>query len=249
MSCQAMALPRPRLADLLKLVGLPSKVASNQSAEIDVNQLVRTVGSVVDNLVSAAMEQRTLQDFLNARIEVFPQYFTAMRALGDLSTIVLPKQTIERLSSEWFCALESDFRELGPPTFGSDLTERGIFTVWTLRKIRDLAQELQASESTGSPDPDRDGEMAFDFASKALWTRFHVDFLTKSMRQKRPLYPEVIEPIRDGLRAAINTYASIRQWADLRNPRTEPELGPVEWTDDDELLLADSMHDLEQESA
>jgi hypothetical protein len=179
---------------------------------------------------------------------VFPQYFAAMRALGDLGRIVLPKQTVMRLSSEWFCELEADFRDLGPSAFGEDLTERGIYTVWMLRKIHDMAQEITVSlpraEDTG-----KDREMAMDFAARALWTRFHVDCLTKVMRDKKSIYPEVVEDIRDGLRQAVDTYACIRQWADLRNPQKEAEIGPIEWTVDDELLLADSMRDLDRESA
>lgn len=202
---------------------------------------------MVDNLVSTVMETRAAADFQGIRSEVFPQYFVAMRALGDLAAIVLPRQTMERLSAEWFRELETDFRELGPSTFGLDLTERAMFTAWTLRKIRDLAQEMQSSECKGSQG--KDTELAFEFAGTALWTRFHLDCLTKSMRQNRPIYPELVGPIRDGLSAAVNTYASIRQWADLRNPRTEPDFGPLEWTQGDEELLTDSMRDLEQESA
>jgi hypothetical protein len=187
--------------------------------------LVNTVVTVVDDLVSATMDKRTAEDFLKARAEVFPQYFMAMRALGDLAGIVLRKQTLERLRREWFSELEADFRELGPSTFGSDLTDRGIFTVWTLRKIHDLAEEIAASAAPG--DESRDSELPMEFATKAMWTRFHVDCLTKSMRGKRPIYPEVVEPIRDGLRAAVNTYACIRQWADLRNPRPEPDLAGI----------------------
>src|SRR5260370_649580 len=252
MGSAVIALPKINLAELLKLVGLPfgRDRAADRATEIvgRANELVQSVVSVVDDLVSATMEKRTAEDFVNARAEMFPQYFVAMRALGDLARIVLPKQTIERLSAEWFSEMEADFRELGPSSFGSDLTDRGIFTVWTLRKINDLAQEIAVSKSSKENEA-KDGEMAMEFAIKAVWTRFHVDCLTKSMRGMNPIYPEVVEPIRDGLRAAVNTYACIRQWADLRNPRPEPELGSVEWTDDDELLLADSMRDLEQESA
>jgi hypothetical protein len=67
------------------------------------------------------------------------------------------------------------------------------------------------------------------------------------MRANKPIYPEVIEPIRDGLRAAVDAYAAIRQWADLRNPKQEPDLASMAWTEDDEVLLADSMRDLDRE--
>jgi hypothetical protein len=250
-----VAIPKPDLREvlgqLLKLVGLPSKATEGDRAgEIpaQANELVRSIVTVIDDLVSVVLAMRTSADFRAARVEVFPQYFAAMRALGDLGRIVLPKQTLIRLSAEWFSELEADFRDIGPSAFGSDLTERGIFTVWTLRKIHDMAQEITVSPPH-TKETGKDREMAMDFARRAIWTRFHVDCLTKAMRDKKSIYPEVVEDIRDGLRQAVDTYACIRQWADLRNPRTEPEVNPIEWTDDDELLLADSMSDLERESA
>lgn len=251
MGSTAIALPKANLAELLKLVGLPSKTSrSERTAEMlgRANELVRRVGSVIDDLVFAAIDKRTAEDFVRARGDVFPQYFAAMRALGDLARILIPKPTIERLSAEWFSELEADFRERGPSAFGSNLTEQGIFTVWILRKIHDLAQEIATSESP-KENQAKDVEIATDFAVKGMWTRFHVDCLTKSMHDDRPIYPEVVDQIRDGLRAAVNTYACIRQWADFRNPKLEPELGPIEWTEEDELLLTDSMRDLEQKSA
>jgi hypothetical protein len=51
------------------------------------------------------------------------------------------------------------------------------------------------------------------------------------------------------LRAAVDAYAWIRQAVDLRAPVTEPQLSPVEWTPDDELLLNDSMRDLGREES
>jgi len=246
MGSAAIALPKVRLGELLKLVGLPFQRV-DRTAEIvgRANELVRAAMVIVDDKVLATIEKRTAEDFVSARDGIFPEYFVVMRALGDLTKVLLPKQTMDRLSAEWFSELEADFREMGPSAFGSDLTDRGIFTVWTLRKIHDLAQEVEAFTSPKEREA-KDCEMATDFAMKAMWTRFHVDCLAKAMRGKKPIYPEVVEPIREGLRTAVNTYACIRQWADLRNPRTEPELSPVEWTDEDEILLADSMRDLER---
>lgn len=240
--------PRPKVSlfELLKLVALPSEKEDIAEVVGRANELVRTIVPIIDDLVSFTIEKRTAEEFVNARNEVYPKYFVAMRALGDLGRIVIPKQTIERLSAEWFSEMEADFRELGPSAFGADLTDRGIFTIWTLRKIHDLGEEIVASASPKKSEA-KDAAMAMEFATKAMWTRFHVDCLTKSMRSKKPIYPDVVEHVRDGLRAAVDTYACIRQWADLRNPRPEPELSPIEWTNDDEMLLADSMRDLSLE--
>ncbi|MEO8661448.1 MAG: hypothetical protein ABI693_23465 [Bryobacteraceae bacterium] len=251
MGSGVMVLPKPSLGESLKLVGMPTRAQTDRPSEIAerTNELVRTIASIIDDLLSMAIEQRTSEDFKRVRAEVFPQYIAVMKAFAELARIVLPKQALDRLSAESFSELEDDFRNLGPSTFGADLTERGIFTVWILRKIWDLAQEITRSPTPLQENVAQDAEMGTEFLTRAMWTRFHVDCLTKSMRSGLPIYPEAIESIREGLRAAVNTYASVRQWADLRNPRTEPELTSVEWTNDDEQLLADSMRDLEQESA
>jgi hypothetical protein len=242
----AVALPKVNFAELLKLVGLPSEKERAAKIVDGAGEVVRNIVAVIDDLVSAAIEKRTAADFVAVRAVVYPQYFAAMRALGDIARIVLPKQTIERLGAESFSEMEADFREFGPSAFGSDLADRGIFTVWMLRKIHDLAQEVLNAPlpSEGAP---KDGDLGMEFVNLAMWNRFHVDCLIKSMRSNKPIYPDVAEPIRDGLRMAVNAYACIRKWADHRNPLPEPDLGPLEWTPEDEAWVADSMRDLDHD--
>lgn len=240
----AIALPNPNFAEVLsKVIGLPSEKEQAAKLVDGARDLIRNVVAVTDNLITTCVEKRTVEEFTSTRAAVFPQYFTAMRALGDLIGIIFPPSAIERLSSESLCQMESDFRNLGPATFGENLTERAMFTIWTLRKIRDAAQEIVLSSSRPEG---RSNELAVQFANSAVWSRFHLDCLMKSMYVKTPLYPGIIEPIRDGLRAAVNAYAHIRQLADIINPKHEPELSQIEWTDEDEVLLLDSMRDLEQ---
>jgi len=126
------------------------------------------------------------------------------------------------------------------------LAERGLFTVWTIRKIYDLAKEIETS-ALQKEVAKEDADKAREFVRYALWNRFHVDCLVKCMRTKKPIYPEVMEHVRDGLRAAVDAYSHVRQWADLRNPpSTDVDPGPIEWAEEDEDFLADSMRDLEK---
>ena len=247
MSSVAMTLPRAKisLGQLLKVVGLPTERERTAAIAGQANDLIREVVLVIDGMIITSIDQRSSTDFVKTREEVFPQYVAAITALGSLARIILPKQTIERISLESFSEMEADFRDLGDSTFSSDLAERGLFTVWTLRKIYDLAREIEASELPKEQTKE-DTEKAREFIRFALWNRFHVDCLIKSMRSKKPIYPEVVEHVRDGLRAAVNAYAHIRQWAEVRSPRPDVDPGPVEWTSEDEELLADSMCDLEQ---
>jgi hypothetical protein len=241
----AVSLPKVNFAELLQLVGLPSETERAAKIVDGAGKVVRNVVSVIDNLVTTTIERRTAEDFVAVRAVVYPQYFIAMRALGDIARIVLSKQTVDRLSAESFSEMEADFRQVGPSAFGADLAERGIFTVWMLRKIHDLAQEvLNAPLLPEGTTPDH-GDLGMEFVNLAMWNRFHVDCLIKSMRSNKPIYPDVAEPIRDGLRMAVNAYACIRKWADLCDPKPEPDLGPIESTPEDEAWVDDSMRDLD----
>lgn len=247
MGSAAMALPKPNInvGQLLKVVGLPTERDRAAKGAVAHGELVREIVAVIDGLITTCVDQHTATGFVKAREEMFPQYVAAVTALGSLTRIILPKQTIERISLESFSEIEADFRDLGETTIGADLTERGLFTLWTLRKIYDLAKEIETYEIP-KENAKEDADKAREFVRYALWTRFHLDCLMKSTRTNRPVYPEVTEHLRDGLRAAVNTYAHIRQWADIRNPRPDVDPGPIEWTDDDQILLEDSMMDLEQ---
>jgi hypothetical protein len=247
MSSVATALPTPKIniGQLLKVVGLPTERERASTIVGQANDLVREVVAVIDGLIVTSIDQRTSADFVKMREEVFPQYVAAIQALGSLARIIMPKQAIERISLESFSQMEADFRDLGDSTFGTDLAERGLFTVWTLRKIYDIAKEIENSELP-KEQAKEDTEKARDFVRCALWNRFHVDCLIKSMRTTKAIYPEVTEHLRDGLRAAVDAYAHIRQWADVRNPHPDIDPGPIEWTNEDEDWINDSMTDLEQ---
>jgi hypothetical protein len=234
--------------ELLELVSLPSEAEhSIKQLSGSANELVRTVVSIVDSMVLRAMDQRTAESFSTTRAEVFPQYFAAMSALGTLLRVVVPKKDIAWISAQSLSELEADFRDNGAAAFGLELRDRGIFTVWVLRKITDLAEELE--EHPVSTDRSREnGDKVKQFAVSAIWARFHIDCLVKSMQSHKPIFPEVVEHITDGLRAAVNAYAWLRQEVDERSGISEPELPAVHWDEEDDVLLADSMRDLSREA-
>lgn len=238
--------PKINVGQLLKVVGLPTERERAEKTAAEHADFLRGVIGVVDGLISTAIEQRTAASFVAVRDEVLPQYVAAVMALGSLTRIVLSKQTVDRISLDGFSEMEHDFRESGESTVGHDLTERGLFTLWTIRKIYDLGKEIEASDLP-KESAKEDSEKAREFVRFGLWSRFHLDCLIKSVRTQKPIYPDVTEPLRDGLRASVDAYAHIRQWADLRTPRLEQELPTIEWTEDDEMLLIDSMRDLDQE--
>lgn len=228
-------------ARLLEIVGLPSRADHDPTSPgASAGELIRVVVSVVDSLILLVIAKRTALDFASARAAVFPQYFAAMRSLGDLVRIMVPRTALRGLTEESFSELEADLRDLGPSAFGLELTERGLFTVWTLRKIEGLAEQIEKLVDGRKADE----KISAEFVLNAVWSRFHVNCLVKSMHLGKPIFPEVVDTIDDGLRAGVNAYAWIKQAVDSHAGPTDEELAPVEWEDEDEHLLMDSMRDL-----
>jgi hypothetical protein len=244
MGCLSAVMPKgigsinPR--EWLAVVGLPSEAERTPKAGA-ITELLHSGASIIDKMLQRAVEQRTSQEFKAVREEVFPEYFRAMIALGGLIRVAISSNDMVRLKAESFSELEAQFRERGAASFGADLRDRGLFTVWTLRKINDLAENMEKLPVT---DPVRDFEVAKQFAVSALWSRFHIDCLVKSMTSGKALFPEVAEEMVDGLRAAVNAYAAIREALELRTDIAEPELAPIQWEPEDEDSLADSMRDI-----
>jgi hypothetical protein len=225
-------------SELLELVAMPSETEHTpKQLSGSVNDVVRAVVGVVDAIVLRMMEERTAEGFSKTRAEVFPQYFTAMVALGALIRITVPERDMDWLTSQSLSELEADFRDSGAAKFGSELRDRGLFTVWTLRKLYDLSRDLKSHKS------ESDGNSARNFAIHAVWARFHIDCLVRSIKSNKPIFPDVVENIVDGLRAAVNAYAWLRHLVDRSDV---PDAGPqsVPWEEEDEILLSDSMRDI-----
>jgi hypothetical protein len=227
--------------ELLELTGLPSEAErTTKQLSSSANDAIRAVVSIVDNMVLRTMEERTGEGFAKTSIQFFPQYFAAMSAMGSLIRVTVPKKDMEWVIAQSLTALEADFRDYGAAAFGADLRDRGIFTVWMLRKITDLSQAIKEDIA---PKNDISEEIS-KFAVHAVWARFHIDCLVKSIRANKPVFPDTVEQIVNGLRAGVNAYGWIRRAVDSYQGVTEPELLPVVWEDEDEMLLSDSMRDL-----
>lgn len=232
--------------ELLELVGLPSE-SEHAAKQLSgsANELVRTVTSIIDSMVLRTMDERTSESFSKTRAEVFPQYFAAMAALGALLKVVVPKKDIAWMAAQSLSELEADFRDNGAAAFGLELRDRGVFTVYALRKISDLGEDLEESPIRSDKSKESSDKVR-NFAVSALWARFHIDCLIKSMQSNKPIFPEVVGDITDGLRSAVNAYGWLRQEVEERTGISEPELPPVKWEAEDDMLLADSMRDVAQ---
>ena len=127
---------------------------------------------------------------------------------AQIVSAIVPPNVIARLTAESFNELEADIREHAVQSFGADIRDRAVFTVWTLRRTSDLLQLMAANVPDG--DKARDHEFLTNFLLHALRARFNVDCLRASMRTKRAIYPEALGLIADGLRSAVDAFAWIR---------------------------------------
>lgn len=243
MGCAAIAWPKGASVnpEMLDAVGLPSETDHTaKRLSGSVNDLMLAAVSIMDEMVLSALEKRTAEEFKNRRDEIFPQYMSALFAFAMLFSATVPKDVRESVIAQSLSELEADFRDSGAPVFGEELRNRGMFTVWTLRKIVELTDAVQEMAF-------QDEENAKKFVANAVYSRFHVDCLVRSIHNKKPIFPELVEPIADGLRSAVNAYALIRQVVDVG--AVEPELPPVDWDAEDEAWLSDSMRDLARKSS
>jgi hypothetical protein len=123
--------------------------------------------------------------------------------------------------------------------------DQALFTVWTLRKISALAEKISDKEPVSEDQKGFDTECVKQFCTSMTWTNFHLGCLITAIRFDKSIYPEVLSEIIDGLRAAVNAYAWIRQGVDIRFPIEEPIIKKLDWDEEDQELLDSSMSSLD----
>lgn len=237
----------PAAPEGVSLLGLPAERSAKRTLPGSADDILKTIASILDEMVFDVISRRTATDFEEAYNEAFPRYIDLVLAFAKVVSAVVPRSTIVRLSAESFCELEGDIREHGPSVLGENLRERALFTVWTLRKTSDLLEVLAKGKTVEGQQRDKDAEFLEGFFYHALRARFHIDCLIVSMRRHQPLYPDVLPHVDDGLRSAVNSYAWVKQAVDLRFPSDESEPLPDYWSDDDRELLDASMRDLDRD--
>jgi hypothetical protein len=247
----ALALPEGLgaigLREPIPFAGFPSRRSAKQlsgSAE----DLVRNIATVIDQLMVSAIEKRTAAEFTAVWNEVFPNYARIMCALGALSKALIPPLVLEQVTADSLCEMEADFRDHALAAFGSAIRDQALFTVWTLRKINDLARQFSSAEVT-EDDKSKDKEFASSFVYHGLRMRFHLDCLLASIKHRHPIYPEILAIISGGLRSGVDAYAWIRQRVDLRTKPEEPVLPFIELDEEDREFIDASARDMAGESA
>ncbi len=229
---------------MLALPGFePKQAKDSKNLSGNAESLIGNVLATLDTFVIQAIECRTEAEFIATRERVFPHYFDAVLGLSYLVRVVVPKHVIEAMSDDSYSNIELDFRLRGLEAFGAEVRDQAIFTAWTLRKINNLCKQIDYAPLT-SELKQSDSDLFRAFLYHAMCTRFSLDCLYKSMIGRKPIYPEVLPVLLDGLRNAVNTYAYVRRAFDLRNPASRREIIHSEWDEEDQQLLDEATYDL-----
>jgi hypothetical protein len=234
------------VGEVVPMLGLPTEQPAKRGLAKSVDEVFRSIAAIMDELVLEVLETRTRDEFNRVFREAYPQYVRLLRSFSEITASV-PNQVMARLAVESFNDLEQRLRSRGEECFGSAMTERALFTVFSLRKIAPvLYSVLTSNRKLESCDVEKDRDFARNYMIHALVARFSIDCLIVAMDHNRTIYPDVLAALNDHMRAVVDAYAWVRQAAELR---TEPQLIDVAATfppldADDRQLLKESMSDL-----
>jgi hypothetical protein len=208
-------------------------------------EVLNGFAGAIDQILLRVIEKRTAEEFSAAYSEYFPKYAAMTLSLSQAAHAIVPADVIEHLTRESICEVEADFRDRALEAFGADVRDQVMFTVFTLRKINELIAMISSSKPERSK-REKDKEYCLNFNLNALRAHFALDCLSLALRQERAIYPEVMEELKDSLRAMVNAYAWARQGAAIRFPADEEVLPFSDMGEDEEdrELLHASMLDM-----
>lgn len=232
--------------EVVPMIGLPTEQPAKRELTNSVDDVLRSIDALRTALILDVLETRTAVDFKHAFREAFPQYLRLLRSFSEIVATV-PTQAMVRMSVESLNELETNLRARSEECFGPEMTERALFTVFSLRKITRLLYSVTTSKrKLASCDVQKDRSFAKNFHVSAVVARFSIDCLVVAMERNRTIYPEVLAALDDFMRSVVNAYAWVRQAVDLRTERQLIDMDAAypSLEAEDRQLLNESMRDL-----
>ena len=242
-----LTLQHERLEGVLSFLASRSK-NSARAFSPTVSDVFNGCASQIRAILCTIIETRTRDEYRREFERSFSNYVSLALAMSHFATAVIPRQSIERLSRESICEMESDFRDRGLETFGEVVCNQALFTVWTLRKINDLVDQIVAAKLEDSKKK-ADADVCAEFNLHLFRAHFCLDCLNLALQMNKPVYPEVLEEVTDGLRSMVNAYAHARAGLELRVPTKETTAAVPAMDDEDRALLDVSMRGAEEFAA
>jgi hypothetical protein len=234
----------------LELGTLGALFEPSPDAEINLvsseERLIKELISVLEKQLLAVLDTRSTEEFAKVREEVWPKYIRALRALSDTMSNLASAEDFERRTELVDAVITADLEKQRNSRFGNSLVNQATFTLWTLGKIRSLGRKMFAA---GNPrDKKADEKLHSEYQVNSLWAQFHLDSVLVAMKFRKSLPEEIQLVICEGLRAAVNAYAVMKDALALRtHPALVDSAAPaaiLPWDEEDDQLLAASMKDI-----
>ena len=230
-----MTLQSERLEGILSFLASRSK-SSARTLSPNISEVFNGCAAQLRGILGSIIESRTRADYQREFQRSFSKYVGLTLAMSHFASAVIPRESIERLSRESICELEADFRDKGMDAFGEDVRNQALFTVWTLRKVNDLVDQIIAAKLDDSQKK-ADSASCVKFNFHLFRAQFGLDCLNLAIETNKAIYTEVIDELTDGLKSMVNAYAHARQGLELRVPTVEPALTIAPMDDEDRALL------------
>lgn len=221
----------------MAFLAFPARRAAEQVAP-STEEMVRAIGNILSQIISQGLNARTAEEFRKVHEAEFSRYLQVMLGFSRLLTASVDGPILDRLTTESLSEMESELGE-SQDFFGAEVAEQAAFTVWTLGKISHHVT-LCNKKSVGHQFREADKEFAGEYVYNVIHARYHLDCLLMALRHRKAIYPEVMEQIQEGLRAAVDAYAWVRQGSGLRIPDIEEAFAEVPWDSEMDALLANS---------
>jgi hypothetical protein len=243
-------LPPPSEIGTLGAYFQPTPFSQQKLVRSD-ERLVEKLVEVLDRQLVAAVDARSAAEFVEIRKRAMPRYVRGLRALQDTVSNLVTPQMLECISDSVTKELAEDLETQREARFGEKLTDQAIFTLWTLRNIRALAEEIVSADKPPEEKRQADNALKHEYVMASLWAQFHLDVLFAAVKLDRPICDEIRDELCDGLRAAVDAFVIMKDALALRQPKQTEDVTPLNlpWDGEDERLLASSMRDLNARSA
>lgn len=234
-----LTLQGERLEGVLSFLASRSK-SSARTLSPSISDVFNGCAAQLREILGNMIESRTKTDYQREFDRSFSKYVGLTLAMSHFASAVIPRESIERLSRESICEMEADFRDKGMNAFGEVIRNQALFTVWTLRKVNDLVDQIIAAKLDASKKK-ADSASCGNFNFHLFRAQFGLDCLNLALETNKAIYPDVIDEFTDVLKSMVNAYAHAREGLELRVPSIEPTLTIPPMDDEDRALLDMSM--------
>lgn len=207
-------------------------------------QLITELVRIIDAQMLAVLESRTAEEFITARSRGWQRYARAVRALSDTVANIVSRELLAPIGELAMADFRADLEKQRGLVFDDALVDQVIFTIWVMSRIGHTTRKIIEA---GEPhDKNQDALLNANFHAYLVWTQFHMDSVAITMKFRKSLSKEIQVLIVEGLRAAVNVYATAKQALRLRRAPFQAYLGvALPWDEEDEALLTSSMRDID----